>query len=205
MSLWSVGPCIAKRERLMLGKAFCRVSPRQSSGKRMLLARFAPIAITLVLTCAAEVVAGPARTPLTSVGIVESIDAPPDPDDPGVGGGFDAAGYFKNVLSATVASCTKQIGAATDSWIAAQKLVSVLRDASPNHLLIHASKPGDAGFFEISYRFSVGDKRARVTVFYVAGDGRLLEPTAIPAILNNNEIGSFQDALQKAVRCGDVP
>jgi hypothetical protein len=39
----------------------------------------------------------------------------------------------------------------------------------------------------------------------VAGDGRLLEPTAIPAVLNNNEIGSFQDALQKAVRCGDVP
>src|SRR5258708_34153042 len=129
----------------MLDKSFCRLACGNRWGKRMLLGRFAPIAIALVLTSAAEVVADPARTPLTSVGIVESIDAPPDPDDPGVGGGFDAAGYFKNVLGATVASCTKQIGAAADSWIAAQKLVSVLRDASPNHLLIHASKPGKEG------------------------------------------------------------
>jgi len=127
-----------------------------------LLGRLASIAITLVLAWATDAVAQSARTPLTSVGIVESIDAPPDPDDPGVGGGFDAAGYFKNVLGATVASCTTKIGAAVDSWIAVQKLVPVLRDASPNHLLIHASKPGDTGFFEISYRFSAGDKRARV-------------------------------------------
>lgn len=161
-------------------------------------------AVMLVLACAASAVASSGRTPLTSVGITATLDAPPDPDDPGVGGGFDAAAYFKNVLGGTVASCTAKVTAAVDSWIATEKLVSVLRDAGPNHLLIHASTPGNPGFFEVSYRFTVGDKRARVTVFYVAGDGRLLEPAEINVVLKKNEIGPFQDALEKAVRCGDL-
>jgi hypothetical protein len=200
----AVGSCFVRPKWLMLdGLVICR-SPCGSRGKRMSWGASPLAGVILVLACTSGAVTDPARTPLTSLGITETIDALPDPDDPGVGGGFDAANYFKNVLASTVASCTTKIAAAADSWIGAQQLVSVLRDAGPDHLLIHTSKPGDAGFFEISYRFSFGAKRARVTVFYVAGDGRLLEPAAITAVLNNNEIGPFQEALEKAVRCGDL-
>lgn len=158
----------------------------------------------MLLACTEGATAEIARTPLTSVGITETIDARLDPDDPGVGGGFDAAVYFKNVLASTVASCTAKVTMAADSWIAAQKLAPILRDSASNHILIDAAKSGDGGFFEISYRFSLADKRARVTVFYVADDGRLLEPAAIASVLATHEIAALQEALEKALRCGDL-
>ena len=160
------------------------------------------LSVSVSLLCGAALADTP-KTPLTSIGLVDSIDATTDEDDPGIGGGIDASNYFRNVLGSTIAACTRQVSSAVNSWIKSQRLSPILRETSAAHLLLHASKAGLNGFFEISYRFSETQKRARVTVFFVGNDARLQEPSSIPNFLNEYAIATFQDALENAVRCGE--
>lgn len=146
---------------------------------------------------------GTDRTPLTSIGLVTDLDAPPDPDDPGYGGGFDALNYFENLLDTKIAPCREQLEAATAMWIERHQLSMLLEETGPARLLVHAARSGERGFFEVSYRFDEAQKRARVTLYFVGAEGRLLEPSAIAMLLDEYGVEAFQDSLRSAIRCGD--
>lgn len=143
------------------------------------------------------------RTPLTSIGLVTDIDAPPDPDDPGLGGGFDAVNYFENLLGTRIGACSQQLEAVTAQWIGQHHLSILLQETGPARLLVHAARSGERGFFEVSYRFDEAQKRARVTLYFVGAEGRLLEPSAIATLLDEYGVEAFQDSLRSAIRCGD--
>jgi hypothetical protein len=164
------------------------------------LTPFLGISATLLWATVSTLSALETRTPLTSVGVVTTLDGAPDPDDPGVGGGFDSASYFTNVYSNTVASCTERINRSVDQWLADRKLMPQLRERSSSRLLVHA--PAAKGFFEISYRFDVQQRRARVTLYFVGGDGAMHEPSGIMQLLTDYRIAELQEALQKAILCG---
>jgi hypothetical protein len=145
----------------------------------------------------------PGRTPLTSIEAVTDIDAPRDPDDPGAGGGVDAAGYFARRLAAKVVACTTQIRTTADGWAKGQNLVASKIDQQPGDLLMHLGKPDLDGFFELTYRVRLQEERARVTLFFYTADGSRRDPGGIKQMLKDYHIAMLQDDLTKALLCGN--
>ena len=111
------------------------------------------------------------RTPLTSVEVVTSIDAPKDPDDPGIGGGIDAANYFSRRLASKIGACTAKIRFATQDWATHERLTVVKVSQKPGDLLMHMTKSNLTGLFELTYRINLQQERARVTLFFYSADG----------------------------------
>jgi len=141
------------------------------------------------------------KIPLTSVEAVTDIDAPKDPDDPGVGGGMDASNYFSRKLAPKLVDCTAQIRSAADVWARKYKLSVIKVDDEPGDLLMHMTQGGLEGFFEVTYLVKLQQERARVTVFYYSLDGTQYEPSAITKLLKNYDIEKFQDNLTSALLC----
>jgi hypothetical protein len=141
--------------------------------------------------------------PLTSIEAVTDIDAPRDPDDPGAGGGVDAAGFFSRRLALKIGTCTAKIRTATDTWGKQQQLVASKIDQQPGDLLMHLGKPDLLGFFELTYRVRLQQERARVTLLFYTADGTQRDPAAIRKMLSEYRIDGFQDNLTKALLCED--
>jgi hypothetical protein len=161
-----------------------------------LLAAFAPAASN----------AAPPRgqaTPLTSVGVVSDPDAPPDPDDPGTGGAFDAGAYFQDRLTsaAAIAACAAKIEAVASAWAKKYALTETERDPGVANLTLIYVKAGLQGVFEVTYKVELGT-RARVTLNFFAQDGRALEPAAIQSFITDYGVGALEDGLHDAVGCG---
>ncbi len=144
------------------------------------------------------------RFPLTSIGAVTSLDAPPDPDDPGVGGGFDSEAYFRNRFLPKLSDCTEEIASVYDAWAAAQGLQVPLREQGAGEVLIHATHSDLHGLFELTYRVRPSRERARVTVYFYSRDGARHEPTAIVSMLEAYDIAALQDDLDSALACGNA-
>ncbi|MBB5057419.1 hypothetical protein HDF16_002125 [Granulicella aggregans] len=142
------------------------------------------------------------KTPLTSVEAVTDIDAPKDPNDPGTGGGMDAATYFSRKLAPKLGDCTSRIRSTANDWIQVSHLQATKTEQQPGDLLIHATKPDLQGFFEIIYRVRLKEQRARVTVFFYKLDGTQLEPATILPLLKAYKIGDFEEKLTQALLCG---
>ena len=142
------------------------------------------------------------KTPLTSVSGVTDIDAPPDPEDPGAGGGIDTTTYFRNRLLPKLEDCTSQIETVITTWAKAHQLTTPKTEKLPGNLLIHATRGGLDGIFEVTYRVDQKRERARATVFFYSRDGERHEPAGIQRLLNDFKIAEIQDQLEKALRCG---
>lgn len=140
-------------------------------------------------------------TALTSIGVVDDLDAPPDPDDPGMGGGFDAVNYFQNILVEKVAECTKGVLKEFETWTRNQALVISRTVQASSSLLAYAALTDPTGVLELSYRFNASQKRARATLFFYSNDGKQHEPAAIKAFLKQYKVDSFEDRLRAAVAC----
>jgi hypothetical protein len=145
----------------------------------------------------------PRRTPLTSIEVVTSIDAPKDPDDPGTGGGIDAANYFSRRLASKIATCTGQIRSTAQTWANQDQLTIVKLNQRPGDLLMHMTKADLSGFFELTYRVNLQQERARVTLFFYSSDGSRHEPSAIRSLLNTYQVGTLEDKLTQAILCGE--
>ena len=141
------------------------------------------------------------RSPLTSIGVVQDADAPPDPDDPGAGGGFDAENYFQNILVGKVGECTAGVLKAFLSWSQAQTLSVPRTVQQPTALLAFTSLTAPPGVLELTYRFSTAQKRARATLFFYSADGAQHEPAAIEALLKKYKVATLQDDIRKAIAC----
>lgn len=142
------------------------------------------------------------KTPLTSIGAVSSLDAPPDPDDPGIGGGFDQISYFKNRFIPQLDDCTNQIEEVFINWTVTKGLILPRREVELGNVLIHATKDKLGGFFELIYRVDAKRERARTSVFYFFSDGSKIDPVYIKEFLENWQIAILQDDLDKALNCG---
>lgn len=143
----------------------------------------------------------PYRTPLTSAGAVTSLDVPPDPEDPGAGGGFDSETYFTESLVTKLVDCTNRIEAEVTKWSKSKGLRIRKKEKGPGALLFHALKQGDAGFFEFAYKFNAKQKRARITLYFYSNDGAQHEPLGIERLLNSYDIGGLHDNLENALQC----
>jgi hypothetical protein len=141
------------------------------------------------------------RTPLTSIAVVTSLDVSPDPEDPGAGGGFDAETYFREALVSKIGDCTKLIEAEFATWSQLQGFVIPKKERSPAGLLVHATKIGFEGLFELVYRVDPKRERARVTVYYYSNDGVQHEPLGIKMLLDGYGIAALQDKLETALQC----
>ena len=141
------------------------------------------------------------RSPLTSVGVVQDLDAPPDPDDPRKGGGFDAEGYFQNIVIAKVSECTANVLKAFTTWSSAQSLSIAKSTQTPTAALAFVTIAAPAGVLQLDYRFQPDIKRSRATLFYFSNDGSKHEPSALQAILTQYKIASLQDSIRIAVAC----
>ncbi len=91
------------------------------------------------------------RSARTSIGAVSSLDAPPDPDDPGIGGGFEQVSYFRNRFIPKLADCTAQIEAVYRDWASNRDLIIPLHESTAGNVLIHATWDGLNGIFEMSF------------------------------------------------------
>lgn len=144
------------------------------------------------------------KSALTSIGGMSSIDGAPDEDDPGVGGGIDSASYFRNRMLPKLDDCTNEIRSVYDKWGAARGLTSVRREAIPGNLLIHMTRNDLNGLFELTYRVDSKRERARVTVYFYSADGARHELAGIMTMLQEYQIASLQDNLEKALLCGSL-
>ena len=141
------------------------------------------------------------RSPLTSIGAVEDIDSPPDLDDPGTGGGFDAENYFQNILVGKVSGCIAGVQKAFLSWSQAQSLTVSKTVQQPTSLLAYTSLTTPPGVLQLTYRFSSTQKRARATLYFYSTDGTQHEPAAIEALLKQYKVATLQDELRRAIAC----
>lgn len=142
------------------------------------------------------------RIPLTSIGVVSSLNLPNDPDDPGIGGGFDHVSYFRNRFSPQLEDCSKQLETVFRDWAQQHNLSIPFRDGTPGNVRLHATKSGLGGLFEMTYRVDIKRERARVTVFFFSQDGARQEPVAIESLLVEWQIADLQDGLDRALVCG---
>jgi hypothetical protein len=142
-----------------------------------------------------------AKTALTSIGAVSSLDVGHDSEDPGIGGGFDQEAYFQNRYIPDLASCTEQIERIFVSWTSANELVLPRREAGADRLFIHATSDTLDGIFELTYQIDAQRERARVSVFFILKDGTALDPVLINPILENWSIAGLQDDLNVALKC----
>ena len=141
------------------------------------------------------------RSPLTSIGVVQEVDAPRDPDDPGAGGGFDAENYFQNILVGKVGECKARVLKAFLSWSNAQALSVPKTVEQPMSLLAFTTLATPPGVLELNYRFSPALKRSRATLFFYSVDGAQHEPPAIEALLNQYNVATLQNEMRTAVAC----
>jgi hypothetical protein len=139
--------------------------------------------------------------PLTSVALVASLDAPPDPDDPGTGGGFETQAYFETRLAdaRAIHACMDPIEHAVADWSGRMGLFRDLRDRTASSLTLHYVKSGLAGFFAVTYRVEQQVK-ARVRVDYILLDGTR-SPELARDLLSTYQIASLQTSLDGALRC----
>ncbi|MBV8736552.1 MAG: hypothetical protein JO007_04700 [Alphaproteobacteria bacterium] len=140
-------------------------------------------------------------TPLTSISVVSSLNPPPDPDDPGIGGGFDAEAYFRENLVSSIKDCTKIVTTVVYGWTKANAFSLAKEEVSPGWLLADARRPDDAGILEFIYRVYPHNARARATVFYYSPDGKELDPAQIRSLLTKYKIADLEDQLQSALSC----
>jgi hypothetical protein len=140
-------------------------------------------------------------TPLTSVSIVSSLNPPPDPDDPGIGGGFDAETYFRESLVSSIADCTKLVRAVVSGWTKSNAFSLAKEEVRPGWLLADARRPDDVGILEFIYRVYPNKARARATVFYYLADGKELDPAQIGPLLTKYKITDLEDRLLTALSC----
>jgi hypothetical protein len=141
------------------------------------------------------------KSPLTSIGVVQDADAPPDSDDPRGGGGFDAENYFRNILVGKVGECTAGVLKAFLSWSQAQMLSVPKTIQQPASLLAFTPLVTPPGVLELDYRFSTAQKRARATLYFYSADGAQHEPAAIEALLKHYKVATLQDELRTAIAC----
>jgi len=141
------------------------------------------------------------RSPLTSIGVVQEVDAPADPDDPGAGGGFDAENYFQNILVGQVGECTAGVLKAFLSWSKAQMLNVPKTVQQPTSLLAFTALSTPSGVLELNYRFSIEQKRARATLFFYSTDGAQHQPAAIEVLLKQYKVATLQDEIRTAIAC----
>jgi len=145
--------------------------------------------------------AGNKPTPLPSVSIVSSLKPPPDPYDPGIGGGFDAETYFRESLGSSISDCTKFVRTLVHSWTNSNAFALAKEEVGPGWLLADARHPGDPGILEFIYRTYPHNARARATVFYYSPDGKELDPAQIGPLLTKYKIADLEDQLQTAISC----
>lgn len=162
------------------------------------------VACVLLLPLAAVDAQGhPRGTPvaLTSIGLVDDLDAGIDPDDPGTGGGFDAETYFQNLLVSKVHQCGKGVLQVFLNW-AKEGGINIDKtsfgDAATSGYTTISEPPG---VLELSYRFDTEKRRSRVTLFFYARDGTKMEPTTIEGLLRRFKVAGLQDKLRDAVTC----
>ncbi len=144
------------------------------------------------------------KTALTSIGGTATLDTGVDPDDPGIGGGFDQEAFFQNRYIPNLSICTEQIERIFLSWTEAKNLFLPRREASEDQILIHATSDTLDGIFELSYKIDAERMRARVTVFYLLKNGAALNPILIKPLLETWEIADLQDELDDALKCDNV-
>jgi len=161
----------------------------------------ATFACCLGLAAASDISLPENRSPLTSIGAVEDFDAPPDPEDPGSGGGFDAETYFQNVVLAKVASCPEGVLREFLAWSRGHSLSLIKTVEEPAALLAYAALAAPSGVLELVYRFNATQKRSRVTLYFYSGDGSKHEPSALIELLKRYDVASLQDKLRTAVAC----
>ena len=144
------------------------------------------------------------RTALTSIGGTSTLEVGNDPDDPGIGGGFDQEAFFQNRYIPNLASCTEQIERIFLTWTEANEFLLPRREASEDEVLIHATSDTLDGIFELSYKIDAEQMRARVTVFYFLKNGTALNPVLVKPILETWDIANLQDELDGALKCDNV-
>jgi hypothetical protein len=140
-------------------------------------------------------------SPLTSVGVVQDLDAPPDPDDPRKGGGFDAEGYFQNIVISKVSECTANVLKVFTTWTRAQSLTVAKSTQTTTAALAFVTSAAPPGVLQLDYRFHPDTKRSRVTLFFFSNDGSKHEPSALQAMLKRYKVAALQDSLRTAVAC----
>tara|TARA_R110001599_G_C12028121_1_gene639759 strand:+ start:252 stop:656 length:405 start_codon:yes stop_codon:yes gene_type:complete len=133
--------------------------------------------------------------------VVQDVDAPPDPDDPGAGGGFDAENYFQNILVGKISECTAGVLKALLSWSNAQTLSVQKTVQQPTSLLAFMALTTPPGVLELNYRFNTAQKRARATLFFYSTDGAQHEPAAIEALLKRYNVATLQNEIRTAIAC----
>ncbi len=140
--------------------------------------------------------------PLTSVAIIADLDAAPDADDPGTGGGFEAAAYFQTRLAdaRAIQDCMDPIELAVVNWATGLGLSRSLRDRTRSTLALHYARSGLSGFFAINYRVEQQIK-ARVRVDFLILDGTQRSPELARELLAAYRIASLQGSLDTALRC----
>ena len=143
-------------------------------------------------------------TALTSVAGMTDLDAPRDPDDPGIGGGIDSANFFRTRLLPKLADCTDQVEEPILSWIKVHQLTVPKSERGPGSLLIHATNDTLRGLFEFTYRVDGKRERARATLYFYSTDGERHEPLGIKQMLESYEIEALQDDLDAALQCGSI-
>ncbi len=143
-------------------------------------------------------------TPLTSVGAVSNLDAPVDPDDPGVGGSFDTSTYFRNRLTsaAAIAACASIIEKVATAWAQKFSLARAFRELHPTGLTLQYVRGDLQGLFEFKYKVEL-QTHARVSLNFYSQDGSMLDPASIQSFLTRYKIGQLEDSLDEALRCGN--
>ncbi len=144
------------------------------------------------------------KTALTSIGAVSSLDAAPDPEDPGIGGGFDQTSYFQNRFIPKLADCTDKIESVFVAWTNLKGLVLPRREKTLGSIFFHATGDNIEGVFELTYKVDINRERARTSVYYLKKDGTELDPTLIRDLLETWDIAGLQDNLDAALKCGQT-
>ena len=142
------------------------------------------------------------KSALTSVAGTTLLDAPRDPDDPGVGGGIDTTSYFQTRLLPRLSDCTEELLEPITDWIKRHGLVVQKQERLPGNLLVHATNAALSGLFEFTYRVDAARQRARVTLFFYSLDGARHELAGIRDMLATYAIEALQGRLDTALQCG---
>src|SRR5689334_15062668 len=124
----------------------------------------------------------PPRVPLTSVGVVSSELAPPDPDDPAGGGSMDVGAYFVTTLKPEIVKCTDKVTDVALQWAQARGL-GVVSDPRPGDAVVHLTGTDLGGFLEVTYRMEKSEAytRARATLWFYTFDASRRDPLQIKA------------------------
>lgn len=141
------------------------------------------------------------RSALTSIGAVQDIDARPDEDDPRGGGGFDAEGYFQNIVITRVSACVSNVLKEFVSWTREQSLNVSKTSQTEVSVLAFAQLTSPPGILELDYRFRKDTKRSRATLFFFSLDGSKHEPEALIELLKQYKVAALQDGIRIAVAC----